>query len=83
MSRKAISEKKKISLITAYLHVPQRSKHTAMEVKVSGYRKVAKGSEADLQDAVAQQPVAVGVDASHPAFRLYKGGVYDFPHCTG
>lgn len=52
------------------------------QVKLSGFRKVERGSEHDLQDAVAQRPVAVGIDAHHPAFKLYESGVFDIDYCT-
>jgi cathepsin L len=60
----------------------KRNKYSAVNVKLAGYRKVARGSEADLKDAVAQHPVAVGIDAHHPAFKLYSSGVFDIDYCT-
>jgi hypothetical protein len=57
-----------------------RFKTTATHLK--GYRKVQRGSEADLQDALAQHPVAVGIDAHHPAFKLYESGTFDIDYCT-
>ena len=48
----------------------------------SRYRKINKGNENDLMDAVAQRPVAVGFDAHHPAFKLYDSGVFDIDYCT-
>jgi len=44
---------------------------------------VMKGSEADLQKAVATVgPVSVGIDASRPTFHFYKKGVYHDRHCS-
>ena len=49
---------------------------------MAGYRKIAKGNEVDLLDAIAQQPVAIGFDAHHSGFKLYKSGVFDVDYCT-
>jgi len=57
-----------------------RFKTTATHLK--GYRKVHRGSETDLQDALSQHPVAVGIDAHHPAFKLYESGTFDIDYCT-
>jgi cathepsin L len=57
-------------------------KFKTANVKLAGYRKISKGSEADLMDAVSQRPVAVGFDAHHPAFKLYSDGVFDIDYCT-
>merc|ERR1711962_1120289 len=44
---------------------------------------VVKGSEADLQKAVATVgPISVGIDASRPTFHFYKKGVYHDKHCS-
>ncbi|KAG8463282.1 hypothetical protein KFE25_004793 [Diacronema lutheri] len=48
-------------------------------VTVAGYKDVAHLDEDALQDAVAQQPVAAAISASHPVFQLYKSGVFDHP----
>merc|ERR1711998_171546 len=60
----------------------KRDKHKAQSVKLAGYRKISRGSESDLKDAVAKRPVAVGIDAHHPAFKLYSSGVFDIDYCT-
>ena len=45
-----------------------------------GYMDVMRGSEADLQSAVATVgPISVAIDASHGSFQLYHQGVYDEP----
>ena len=47
------------------------------------YAWVSRGSEAALQEAVANiGPVAVTVDASQFSFQLYTGGIYDPPNCS-
>lgn len=52
-------------------------------VKLSGFKDVKRQDEAALAVAVATVgPVAVAIDAGHPSFHLYKGGVYDEPQCT-
>ncbi|KAK8448076.1 hypothetical protein SEVIR_8G213900v4 [Setaria viridis] len=45
-------------------------------VRLRSYRWVAP-NEVSLMQAVAQQPVAVTIDASDPCFQHYYGGVYD------
>jgi len=60
----------------------KKSKFKTNSVKLAGYRKIARGSEEDLADALAQRPVAVGIDAHHPAFKLYDSGVFDVDYCT-
>ncbi|XP_060582679.1 procathepsin L-like isoform X1 [Ruditapes philippinarum] len=41
------------------------------------------GSEDDLQAAVATVgPIAIGIDASHPSFQLYRSGVYSERRCS-
>mmetsp|Transcript_43862 Transcript_43862/g.80126 ORF Transcript_43862/g.80126 Transcript_43862/m.80126 type:complete len:556 (-) Transcript_43862:131-1798(-) len=42
---------------------------------IVGYKDVAEGDETGLLNAVAQQPVAVAIEADQMAFQLYKSGV--------
>eukprot|EP01121_Diplochlamys_sp_Union-15-3_P003505 TRINITY_DN133_c0_g3_i1.p1 TRINITY_DN133_c0_g3~~TRINITY_DN133_c0_g3_i1.p1 ORF type:complete len:329 (+),score=42.44 TRINITY_DN133_c0_g3_i1:52-1038(+) len=50
--------------------------------KVTGYKDIPSGSEADLLSATYEQPVAVAVDASHYSFQNYWSGVYYEPACS-
>jgi cathepsin L len=43
---------------------------------------VARGSEADLESAVAVGPVTAVIDAGLPSFQLYGGGIYDDEACS-
>jgi cathepsin L len=49
---------------------------------ISNYRDVSSGSESALQNAVAERPVSVAIDASHMSFQMYSGGVYNEPACS-
>lgn len=46
-------------------------------VNIDSYVEVAANDEQALLQAVAKQPVSVGIDASHRDFQFYAGGVYD------
>mmetsp|Transcript_7965 Transcript_7965/g.20449 ORF Transcript_7965/g.20449 Transcript_7965/m.20449 type:complete len:647 (+) Transcript_7965:58-1998(+) len=50
-------------------------------VTVRGFKDVSPHDETALLDAVAQQPVSVGIDASDYPFMFYKRGVLDTPKC--
>lgn len=62
----------RLGLCTEERHVCSR------DVTCGGYFRVPN-DETVLLDAVAQQPVAVGVDASPHTFMVYASGVYDDP----
>ncbi|RRT40783.1 hypothetical protein B296_00046833 [Ensete ventricosum] len=46
-------------------------------VTISGYEIVPRNDEKSLMKAVANQPVAVGIDSR--TFQFYSGGIYDGP----
>ncbi|XP_004979927.1 ervatamin-B [Setaria italica] len=47
------------------------------EVTLSGYKRLPRGDEAAIMEAVARQPVAVAFDHNDPCFQHYIDGVYD------
>ena len=52
-------------------------------LKINGGKFVTpSGNETELAYAVAMQPVVAAIDASHPSFQLYSGGVYYEPACS-
>lgn len=63
-------------------HTCQSKKFTPV-VKISGAAYVSThGDEQVLAEAVARQPIAVAVDASHSSFQLYSSGVYYDSNCS-
>ncbi|XP_045197720.2 procathepsin L-like [Mercenaria mercenaria] len=53
------------------------------KAEVTGYKDLPQGDESALQSAVATVgPISVAIDASHPSFQSYAGGVYDEPECS-
>jgi len=49
----------------------------------TGFVDVQRGSEEDLQHAVATiGPISVAIDAGHSSFQLYHQGVYDESQCS-
>jgi len=50
--------------------------------KISGWKNIQKGSEAELQKAIKIEPVAVAIDASQSSFQLYHSGVYYDARCS-
>ena len=50
-------------------------------VTIDGLRDVPAGDETALQAALAEQPVAVAIQANQMEFQLYQGGVFDNPVC--
>lgn len=50
-------------------------------VTIDGYEDVPANSERALKKAVANQPVAIAIEADGRTFQLYNGGVYDDDTC--
>jgi cathepsin L len=48
---------------------------------IPGAGRVPSGDEVSLKAYVAQGPVLALIDASHPSFDFYPGGVYSEPAC--
>ncbi|KAK4487491.1 hypothetical protein RD792_005862 [Penstemon davidsonii] len=51
-------------------------KKEAHVAKISSYEKIPADNEAALMKAVANQPIAVSLDASGPSFQFYSSGVF-------
>jgi len=66
---------------TAQDGVCMNNKLTRKVVTIDAFEDVPSNSEADLQKALANQPVSVAIEADHRSFQLYAGGVYDDPTC--
>ncbi|KAJ7356029.1 hypothetical protein OS493_027426 [Desmophyllum pertusum] len=57
-----------------------RFKESYVEATITGFTDIAKGSEEDLQHAVAiVGPISVAIDSSHFSFQFYHSGVYNEP----
>jgi C1A family cysteine protease len=47
----------------------------------TSYKKITPFDSAGLLNAIAQQPVAIAIDAGHPSFQFYSSGLYEEPLC--
>ncbi|XP_035825171.1 digestive cysteine proteinase 1-like [Aplysia californica] len=62
---------------------PCHFKRAGVGATAQAYVNVTSGSEDALQKAVAEVgPISVAIDASHPSFQQYSGGVYDELGCS-
>jgi len=57
------------------------SVQTPLASTITSYCDVTSGSESALQDAVAQQPVSVAIEADQSCFQFYSSGVMSDPSC--
>ncbi|KAJ1628915.1 hypothetical protein T492DRAFT_134994 [Pavlovales sp. CCMP2436] len=55
--------------------------HCSKRLTIGGYMTVEPGNEEALMHAVAQQPIAVGIQANSMQLQLYRSGVFDSPSC--
>ncbi len=68
---------------------PMNRNHTCKSKEVrpcvvvkGGSQVMPKGDETALAAAVVKQPIAVGIDANHSSFQLYRSGIYYEPLCS-
>ena len=54
------------------------SKEASPAAQIKGYETVPANSEEALQQAVANQPVSVSIDAGGSGFQFYSSGVFTF-----
>jgi len=59
----------------------QKKKTTLKKAHISDYCDLEHGDEKDLEKALAQQPVAVAIEADQTSFQFYKGGVLSAKKC--
>ncbi|CAL1545611.1 unnamed protein product [Lymnaea stagnalis] len=60
-----------------------RFSQSLVKVKVTNCLDIKRGDEVHLKDALANAgPVSVAIDASHPSFQSYAGGIYDEKDCS-
>merc|ERR1712051_469093 len=57
------------------------SKDSQTSVEVSTYKNVTQNSPSQMKAALAQQPLAVSIEADKKVFQTYKSGVLDSTSC--
>jgi C1A family cysteine protease len=57
------------------------SKQSAGKYGVTGYADVSRNNPTQLAAAVAQQPVAIAIEADKMVFQQYSGGIFDSTQC--
>ena len=56
-------------------------KSSCVGAKITGYRYVDSHSNLAMMNAVAQQPIAIAINAIQQSFQFYTSGVYDDESC--
>ena len=56
-------------------------KSSCIGSKITGYKMVQSNSNVALMNAVAQQPVAIAINAVQQSFQFYSSGVYNDRSC--
>jgi C1A family cysteine protease len=64
-----------------YAGSDQTCRNATSDFKIGGFVDVPANSSAQLQAAVAQQPVAVAIEADSIFFQFYFGGVFTYGWC--
>jgi len=59
-----------------------RAKNGTVGATISNFKDIESGSEEALQDAIANLPVSVAIDASQNSFQFYSSGVYYEEECS-
>ncbi|PIN21688.1 Cysteine proteinase Cathepsin L [Handroanthus impetiginosus] len=59
-----------------------RNKLKRRVVTIDSYTDIPSGNEKKLQQAVATQPISVGISGSDTSFQLYSGGIFTGPCST-
>jgi len=82
-----IIDNKGIDTAECYPYKPKdqkcQYKTSCIGATVSDMYNITEGSEADLEDCVANKgPVSIAIDASRMSFQFYRSGVYDEKSCS-
>ncbi|QDZ19432.1 papain cysteine protease [Chloropicon primus] len=57
------------------------AKENRVVVTIDGFEDVEAGNEEEMIKVVSKQPLSVAIQANHPNFQLYTGGVFADPDC--